>query len=51
MKTFIVTLRTAGGRQQINVIAATSIDALLSVTERFHGQTIAATARQQGGAQ
>lgn len=47
MKTFIVTLRTASGRQQINVIAATNIDALLSITEKFHGQAIAATARRR----
>lgn len=50
MKTFIVTLRTASGRQHINVIAACSIDALLSVTEQFHGQAIAATARQREAA-
>lgn len=50
MKTFIVTLRTASGRQQISVIAATSIDALLSVTEQFHGQPVAATARRREAA-
>ena len=50
MRPFIVTLRTAAGRQTINVIAACSIDALLSVAERFHGQSIAATARQREAA-
>lgn len=38
MKTFIVTLRTASGRQQINVIAACSFDALLPFAELLHGQ-------------
>lgn len=45
MKTFIVTMRTASGRQKINVIAACSIDALMIMAEKFHGQTASFTVR------
>lgn len=45
MKPFIITIRTAAGRQQITALAGSSIDALIAMVERFHGQQASFTVR------
>ena len=50
MKTFAVTVTTTRGRQQICVIAACSVDALLSTMEKFHGESLCMTVTAKGKA-